>query len=281
MAKDDLTKDPYSAANSTVDLGIALRNQNISLPQESNPPSSSTRIARNSTNEAEETSVNPAEMCKSTIEEWDIEEEEVMESGDASSGLIPSAIQEKVIIDVKGYLSSQRNKRPVISNISDGVEYPKQNTGEDNKDIVSRGLNTERDNRKKLEEERIRTVFIGDAGVHTEEKNIFDLFEKFGSIEEVKLPAKAKKPGQNRYFFVIYKHGRDALAAIDAMDGFDYDGNILRVSLGQRRAFCKRRWEDDDRPDERLDRHGRHASSKRYRTYSDDFDAQLESLLHR
>lgn len=79
------------------------------------------------------------------------------------------------------------------------------------------------------------TVFIGGLNVPFSEKQMFDLFSKYGNISYVKIPT-GKNCG-----FVQYFHRASAEMAINEMQGFDIGGGCkIRVSWGARAA--QRSW---------------------------------------
>lgn len=79
------------------------------------------------------------------------------------------------------------------------------------------------------------TVFIGGLNVPFTEKQMFDLFSKYGNISYVKIPA-GKNCG-----FVQYFHRASAEMAINEMQGYDIGGGCkIRVSWGARAA--QRSW---------------------------------------
>lgn len=79
------------------------------------------------------------------------------------------------------------------------------------------------------------TVFIGGLNVAISEKQMYDLFSRFGSISYVKIPS-GKSCG-----FVQFFHRASAEMAINEMQGYDIGGGCkIRVSWGARAA--QRSW---------------------------------------
>ena len=79
------------------------------------------------------------------------------------------------------------------------------------------------------------TVFIGGLNAPFSEKQMYDLFSKFGQISYVKIPQ-----GKNCGFVQFY-HRSSAEMAINEMQGFDIGGGCkIRVSWGARAA--QRSW---------------------------------------
>ena len=75
-----------------------------------------------------------------------------------------------------------------------------------------------------------RTIYVGNLPLDAREREIEDVFGKFGRIERIKLKTPARPPA---FAFVTYDDPRDAWDAKDARDGYDFDGSRLRVELAR------------------------------------------------
>ncbi|XP_059659552.1 serine/arginine-rich-splicing factor SR34 [Cornus florida] len=73
-----------------------------------------------------------------------------------------------------------------------------------------------------------RTLYVGNLPGDIREREIEDLFYKYGPIAHIDLKIPPRPPG---YAFVEFEEARDAEAAIDGRDGYDFDGHRLRVEL--------------------------------------------------
>ncbi|KAM5564034.1 serine/arginine-rich-splicing factor SR34 [Rosa sericea] len=73
-----------------------------------------------------------------------------------------------------------------------------------------------------------RTLYVGNLPGDIREREVEDLFYKYGRIAHIDLKVPPRPPG---YAFVEFEDARDAEDAIRGRDGYDFDGNRLRVEL--------------------------------------------------
>ncbi|PKI33028.1 hypothetical protein CRG98_046585 [Punica granatum] len=73
-----------------------------------------------------------------------------------------------------------------------------------------------------------RTVYVGNLPGDIREREVEDLFRKYGPIVHIDLKIPPRPPG---YAFVEFEDARDAEDAIHGRDGYDFDGHRLRVEL--------------------------------------------------
>ncbi|KAL8214883.1 hypothetical protein R6Q57_004332 [Mikania cordata] len=73
-----------------------------------------------------------------------------------------------------------------------------------------------------------RTLYVGNLPGDIREREVEDLFYKYGSIVRIDLKVPPRPPG---YAFVEFEDARDAEDAIRGRDGYDFDGHRLRVEL--------------------------------------------------
>ncbi|KAJ6796093.1 serine/arginine-rich-splicing factor SR34-like isoform X1 [Iris pallida] len=71
-------------------------------------------------------------------------------------------------------------------------------------------------------------IFVGNLPGDIREKEIRDIFHKYGPIVEIDLKIPPRPPG---YAFVEFEEARDAEDAIRGRDGYNFDGHRLRVEL--------------------------------------------------
>eukprot|EP00879_Flechtneria_rotunda_P023087 GHRR01024406.1.p1 GENE.GHRR01024406.1~~GHRR01024406.1.p1 ORF type:complete len:194 (+),score=40.04 GHRR01024406.1:401-982(+) len=73
-------------------------------------------------------------------------------------------------------------------------------------------------------------VYVGNLPNDIKEKEIQDLFEKFGSIRAIDIKIPPRPPP---FAFVEFSDPRDAEEAAQARDGYDFYGTTLRVELAR------------------------------------------------
>ncbi|GMH25960.1 hypothetical protein Nepgr_027803 [Nepenthes gracilis] len=73
-----------------------------------------------------------------------------------------------------------------------------------------------------------RTLYVGNLPGDIRQREVEDLFYKYGPIVHIDLKIPPRPPG---YAFVEFEEARDAEDAIRGRDGYDFDGHRLRVEL--------------------------------------------------
>ncbi|WOH14344.1 hypothetical protein DCAR_0933863 [Daucus carota subsp. sativus] len=73
-----------------------------------------------------------------------------------------------------------------------------------------------------------RTIYVGNLPGDIREREVEDLFYKYGHIVEIDLKIPPRPPG---YAFVEFEDARDAEDAIEGRDGYKFDGQRLRVEF--------------------------------------------------
>ncbi|KAG6383846.1 hypothetical protein SASPL_156383 [Salvia splendens] len=73
-----------------------------------------------------------------------------------------------------------------------------------------------------------RTLYVGNLPGDVREREVEDIFYKYGPIVHIDLKIPPRPPG---YAFVEFEESRDAEDAIRGRDGYDFDGHRLRVEL--------------------------------------------------
>ncbi|CAK9175325.1 unnamed protein product [Ilex paraguariensis] len=73
-----------------------------------------------------------------------------------------------------------------------------------------------------------RTLYVGNLPGDVREREVEDLFYKYGPIAHIDLKIPPRPPG---YAFVEFEESRDAEDAIRGRDGYEFDGYRLRVEL--------------------------------------------------
>ncbi|XP_015693318.1 serine/arginine-rich-splicing factor SR34-like isoform X2 [Oryza brachyantha] len=72
------------------------------------------------------------------------------------------------------------------------------------------------------------TIYVGNLPGDIREREVEDLFYKYGRIVDIDLKIPPRPPG---YAFVEFEDPRDAQDAIHGRDAYDFDGHRLRVEL--------------------------------------------------
>ncbi|KAJ0979804.1 hypothetical protein J5N97_015278 [Dioscorea zingiberensis] len=73
-----------------------------------------------------------------------------------------------------------------------------------------------------------RTIYVGNLPGDIREREVEDLFYKYGPIVDIDLKIPPRPPG---YAFIEFEDSRDAEDAIRGRDGYNFDGHRLRVEL--------------------------------------------------
>mmetsp|Transcript_19021 Transcript_19021/g.19150 ORF Transcript_19021/g.19150 Transcript_19021/m.19150 type:complete len:295 (-) Transcript_19021:881-1765(-) len=88
-------------------------------------------------------------------------------------------------------------------------------------------------------------VFIGNLPMNIREREIDDLFGKYGRIRDIDLKTPSRPPA---YAFITFDDVRDAEDAIRGRDGYDFDGDRLRVEFAKgSRDSARSRFDDRGR----------------------------------
>ncbi|PWA67425.1 hypothetical protein CTI12_AA314830 [Artemisia annua] len=80
----------------------------------------------------------------------------------------------------------------------------------------------------KMSSRSSRTLYVGNLPGDIREREVEDLFYKYGPIVHIDLKVPPRPPG---FAFVEFEEARDADDAIRGRDGYDFDGHRLRVEL--------------------------------------------------
>jgi arginine/serine-rich splicing factor 1/9 len=69
-------------------------------------------------------------------------------------------------------------------------------------------------------------IFVGNLPMDIREREIDDIFYKFGRINDIQIKRPDRPPA---FAFVTFSHPRDADDAVHYRDGYDFDGGRIRV----------------------------------------------------
>lgn len=80
----------------------------------------------------------------------------------------------------------------------------------------------------------MKKMFVGNLPPHASEESVRALFSEFGTVRSIEV-IRDLFTQKCRGFGFVEMEGHEARAAISALDGKTYDGNILRVRYGEER----------------------------------------------
>jgi len=81
----------------------------------------------------------------------------------------------------------------------------------------------------------MKTIYVGNLPFSASEEEIRGLFEQHGTVLSVKLITD-RETGRPRGFGFVEMEGDGAQAAIDALNGADFNGRSLRVNEARERT---------------------------------------------
>jgi RNA recognition motif-containing protein len=81
----------------------------------------------------------------------------------------------------------------------------------------------------------MKTIYLGNLPFNATEEQVADLFGQHGQVDKVSLVSD-RETGQSRGFGFVEMPVEDADRAIDALDGFEYEGRTLRVNEARDRG---------------------------------------------
>ena len=76
-------------------------------------------------------------------------------------------------------------------------------------------------------------IFIGNLAPTVRECDLHDLFAEFGEIQKVQIITD-HETGESRGFgFLLMNHDRDAMLAIEQLNGREWDGQVIQVKIAR------------------------------------------------
>ncbi|CCH49327.1 RNA recognition motif domain-containing protein [Pseudodesulfovibrio piezophilus] len=81
----------------------------------------------------------------------------------------------------------------------------------------------------------MKSIYVGNIPFSASEDDVRDLFAAHGDVNSVKL-VDDRETGRFRGFGFVEMDDRQALSAIEALDGFDMGGRTLKVNEAKPRA---------------------------------------------
>lgn len=103
-------------------------------------------------------------------------------------------------------------------------------------------------------------IYVGNLPMNIKEREIEDIFRKFGRIRDIEIKTPSRPPA---YAFVSFDDSRDAEDAVDARDGYKFDGERIRVEFSKGRGEARDRGDDRGRGRERSPDRSRKPSGRR------------------
>merc|ERR1712168_798488 len=79
-------------------------------------------------------------------------------------------------------------------------------------------------------------VFVGSLSFDAEEKDIREVFDKYGDIKEIVIPTNRETGKPRGFGFVEYHSQEDAQAAIDGANGSEILGRQININMAQPRG---------------------------------------------
>jgi RNA recognition motif-containing protein len=79
----------------------------------------------------------------------------------------------------------------------------------------------------------MRTLYVGGLGPETTADRLRDLFEEYGGISDARVVLRPRTGKCRGFGYVTFLMDRDALAAMQKLDGQVVRGNRLRVDLAR------------------------------------------------
>lgn len=74
-----------------------------------------------------------------------------------------------------------------------------------------------------------KKIYVGNLSFSAQEDEVYDLFTPFGDVLSIQM-INDRDTGRFRGFCFVEMADSDAEAAIEALDGHDFDGRALRVN---------------------------------------------------
>ena len=86
----------------------------------------------------------------------------------------------------------------------------------------------------------MKQIYVGNLPYRSTEEEVKDLFAQYGEVNSVKLITD-RETGRARGFGFVEMEDSDAQAAIEALDGKEFEGRVLKVNEARPRQPRQRR----------------------------------------
>ncbi len=91
-----------------------------------------------------------------------------------------------------------------------------------------------------LKDNSMKQIYVGNLPYRSSEEEVRELFAQFGEVNSVKLITD-RETGRPRGFGFVEMDDQSALEAIEALDGKEFDGRVLKVNEARPREQRPRR----------------------------------------
>jgi RNA recognition motif-containing protein len=91
----------------------------------------------------------------------------------------------------------------------------------------------------------VHSVYIGNMSYNRDENGVLGLFKQYGFIKNIKLMREGKEDKSKGVAFVDMVNMKDALRAIEALNGTLVDGRTVKVSMASTQGFVERDMDED------------------------------------
>ena len=86
-----------------------------------------------------------------------------------------------------------------------------------------------------------KSIYVGNLPWSATEEQVQDLFAEYGNVLSVKLVSD-RDTGRARGFGFVEMEDADAINAIAALDGKEFEGRALRINKAEPKKPAPRRW---------------------------------------
>ncbi len=89
-------------------------------------------------------------------------------------------------------------------------------------------------------EQSMKQIYVGNLPYRSSEEEVRELFAQYGEVNSVKLITD-RETGRPRGFGFVEMEDSSAAAAIEALDGKEFEGRVLKVNEARPREHRPRR----------------------------------------
>lgn len=93
----------------------------------------------------------------------------------------------------------------------------------------------------------VHTVYVGNLSYNRDENGLLGLFKEYGFIKNIKIMREGKEDKSKGVAFVDMVNMKDALNAVDKLDGSKVDGRTLKVSMASTQGFIPKESQEEKR----------------------------------
>jgi RNA recognition motif-containing protein len=81
-----------------------------------------------------------------------------------------------------------------------------------------------------------KKLYVGNMSYNTTNEELQQLFSEYGTISEVKIITDQISNRSKGFGFVTFEDANSCQGAIDALNGFEFNGRTLKVNIAEDRA---------------------------------------------